>query len=314
MEGGETVTTTRATEFEEVPVGKNHGDHQGKGFTTISTEETVEEGKHLEVKYTVTPKEEKPGEEAADEEMVIVAPRIKKEVLSTTIKVEEGKRVPGTLGDTLKVVQNLPGVGRAAFSSGALVVWGALPQDTRVYVDGVRVPLSRRWSRSTINLIRCAPSIQPGGYGAEYGRGPRGLSRSIRVHRAPMPPRLRRGRRHRCIGNGRSTARRFNPRRIAGRQSYLNHTLQLYSSEDVGDFVPIPTYYDAQLKVEHDLGQNQSLQVFGLTSHDTLTRTVTNTDPAQVKRLETLAAFSRVMVRYRRQFEDGFADRQPPSA
>ncbi len=44
-------------------------------------------------------------------------------------------------GDVLKVVENLPGVARAAAGSSSLVVWGSAPQDTRVYVDGVHVPL-----------------------------------------------------------------------------------------------------------------------------------------------------------------------------
>ena len=42
------------------------------------------------------------------------APRIKKEAVETRIRTEEARRVPGTQGDTLKVVQNLPGVARAA--------------------------------------------------------------------------------------------------------------------------------------------------------------------------------------------------------
>src|SRR4029078_2810898 len=81
---------------------------------------------------------------------------------------------------------------------------------------------------------------------------------------------------------------------IAGRKSYLDRDLKLFTSKDVGDFVPIPTYYDAQLKIEQDLGTNETLQVFGLVSNDTLVRTVTNPDPALTKREETLASFSRV--------------------
>ena len=57
--------------------------------------------------------------------------------------------MPGTQGDTLKVVQNLPGVARAALGSGALIVWGAAPADTRVYVDGVG-------SRRSITAAGCA--------------------------------------------------------------------------------------------------------------------------------------------------------------
>jgi TonB family protein len=307
--GSEAVTDDEGHfEFEEVPAGKHSITISGTGFTTITTEETIEEEKHLEVKYTVTPKEDKPGEEA-DEEMVIVAPRIKKEVISTEIKVEEGKRVPGTQGDTLKVVQNLPGVARAAFGSGQLVVWGAAPQDTRVYVDGVRIPLLYHGGglRSTINsdMVR-AIDLAPGGYGAEYGRGLGGLvtvdTRSPRadgVHGYVAADVIDASAMVEAPVGGSTRAA------IAGRQSYLDRDLKLFTSRDVGDFVPIPTYYDAQIKIEHDIGANESLQLFGLVSNDTLVRTVTNPDPALTKREETLASFSRVMVRYRRQFEDG---------
>jgi TonB family protein len=296
-------------EFEEVAPGKHSITISGKGFTTITTEETIEEDKHLEVKYTVTPKDEKPGEQTADEEIVIVTPRIKKEVISTEINVEEGKRVPGTQGDTLKVVQNLPGVARAAFGSGQLVVWGAAPQDTRVYVDGVRVPLLYHGGglRATINsdMVR-AIDLAPGGYGAEYGRGLGGLvtvdTRSPRadgVHGYVAADIIDGSAMIEAPLGGSTRAA------IAGRQSYLDRDLKLFTSKDVGDFVPIPTYYDGQIKIEHDLGPNESLQLFGLISNDKLVRTVTNPDPALTKREETLAAFSRVMVRYRRQFEDG---------
>ena len=296
-------------EFEEVPAGKHPITISGAGFTTINTEETIEEGKHLEVKYSVTRKAQGAAADESDLEITVIAPRIKKEVISTEIKVEEGKRVPGTQGDTLKVVQNLPGVARAAFGSGQLVVWGAAPQDTRVYVDGVRVPLLYHGGglRSTINsdMVR-AIDLAPGGYGAEYGRGLGGL---VTVDtRSPRADGV-----HGYVGAdiidgsamietplGGSTRAA-----VAGRQSYLDRDLKLFTSKDVGDFVPIPTYYDAQLKIEHDLGANESIQLFGLISNDTLVRTVTNPDPELTKREETLAAFSRVMVRYRRQFEDG---------
>jgi len=314
---GEAVTDDEGHfEFEEVPPGKHAITISGTGFTTINTEETVEEGKHLEVKYTVTPKEDK-GEDAAEDEMVVLAPRIKKEVLSTSIKVEEGRRVPGTQGDTLKVVQNLPGVARAAFGSGQLVVWGAAPQDTRVYVDGVRIPLLYHGGglRSTINsdMVR-AIDLAPGGYGAEYGRGLGGL---VTVDtRSPRADMFHGYAAADVIDASAMVETPIGPSTrvaVAGRQSYLDRDLNLFTSQDVGDYVPIPTYYDAQLKIEQDLGQNESLQAFGLISHDTLRRTVTNPDPNEVKREDTLAAFGRVMLRYRKQFADGSSVSVTPS-
>src|SRR5262249_53244261 len=125
--------------------------------------------------------------EGVDEEVVVRASRIKKETVETTIRTEEARRVPGTQGDTLKVVQNLPGVGRSAFGSGQLIVWGASPRDTRVVVDGVDIPALYHVGglRSTVNsdLVQSI-DLSPGSYSAEYGRGLGGL---VRVATRPLP-------------------------------------------------------------------------------------------------------------------------------
>ena len=61
------------------------------------------------------------------EEIVVTAPRIKNQVVSTLVQATQAARVPGTQGDVLKVVENLPGVARAAVGSGTLVVWDIDP-------------------------------------------------------------------------------------------------------------------------------------------------------------------------------------------
>jgi outer membrane receptor protein involved in Fe transport len=242
-------------------------------------------------------------------EIVVVAPKIRKEVVSTEIKTEEGRRVPGTQGDTLKVVQNLPGVARASFGSGALVVWGAAPQDTRVYIDGIHVPLLYHGggirSVMTSDLVR-AINLAPGGYGSEYGRGLGGLvtvdTRALRmdgVHGFATADAIDAGAMVETpLGKSTSVA-------IAGRKSYLDRTLAAFTKKDVGDFIPIPDYYDAQIKLTHDLGTNESIDVLGLASRDQITRTLPNEDPAQVKSDSTLTTFTRLGVTYRRQLADG---------
>ena len=115
------------------------------------------------------------------------APRIKKEAVETRIRTEEARRVPGTQGDTLKVVQNLPGVARSSFGSGELIIWGAAPNETKVNVDGVEIPALYHVGgfRSTINsdLVRSI-NLSPGSYGADYGRGLGGL---VRIDLGPLP-------------------------------------------------------------------------------------------------------------------------------
>ncbi len=296
-------------EFKEVPLGKHIITISGAKLTTVTTEEELEKGKKLSVKYALEPQEDVPAGEESDLEIVVVAPKIQKEVVSTEIKTEEGRRVPGTQGDTLKVVQNLPGVARASFGSGQLVVWGAAPQDTRIYVDGIHIPLLYHGGglRSVFagDLVR-AINLAPGGYGSEYGRGLGGLvtidTRALRttgVHgfvaadvidsaamvEAPV-----------------SSSTRF---AIAARKSYLDRSLSLVTNKDVGDFVPIPDYYDAQIKLSHDIGHNESVELLALTSRDALTRTLTNQDPAQDKSDYTLTSFSRVGLSYKRQLDDG---------
>jgi TonB family protein len=307
---GETTTDDEGHfQFEDVAPGKYTVTVVGDGLTPVTTEETIEEKKKTEVKYAVEPKEDVPADEASDVEVVVVAPKIQKEVVTTEIKVEEGKRVPGTQGDTLKVVQNLPGVARASFGSGALVVWGAAPQDTRVYVDGVHIPLLYHGGgiRSTINsdIVR-AIELSPGGYGAEYGRGLGGL---VTVDtRAPRADKW-----HGYVAADVIDASGMVETPIDGktrvavavRKSYLDRTLKLATSEDVGDFVPIPSYWDSQLKIVRDLGPNETVELFVLGSSDSLTRSVTDPDPAQTKSEDSINSFSRFIVKYQRQLADG---------
>ena len=96
------------------------------------------------------------------------------ETIEETLSTDEIKHIPGTQGDTLKAVQNLPGVARPPFNGGLLVVWGSAPNDTRTYVDGVFIPTLYHSGglRSTVDSdIISSLSFLPGGYGVEHGRG-----------------------------------------------------------------------------------------------------------------------------------------------
>jgi hypothetical protein len=100
------------------------------------------------------------------------------ETLEQTLSQEEIKKVPGTQGDTLKAVQNLPGVARSAYGLGQLIVWGSRPQDTRAYVDGVYIPTLYHFAglRSTVNAEMVQSlTFTPGAYSAERGLGVGGL-------------------------------------------------------------------------------------------------------------------------------------------
>src|SRR5262249_41495424 len=57
-----------------------------------------------------------------------------------SLETEEIVKIPGTNGDALRSVENMPGVARAPFNSGIIVVRGSPPEDSLVLLDGHQLP------------------------------------------------------------------------------------------------------------------------------------------------------------------------------
>jgi TonB family protein len=291
--------------FTDVPPGKYRIQLSHPRLITVTTEETISPGKRRTVKYLVEQKEE--GDEGIS--IVVRAPRIKKEAVETRIRTEEARRVPGTQGDTLKVVQNLPGVARSSFGSGDLIVWGSAPTETKVNVDGVEIPALYHVGgfRSTINsdMVRSL-DLAPGGYGAEYGRGLGGL---VRIDLGPLPKSGTHGYAAAdVLDTSAMVATALTPRLrvgVAGRISYLDRLLPLVSSQDVGDYVPIPRYDDYQGRATLTLRQDEELAFTFLASDDHLRRAIPSDDPSQVRSQNTDTGWKRFIVRYTHLLPDG---------
>ena len=107
-----------------------------------------------------------------EDELVGVYRKPSADVARRTLTMEEVKRVPGTFGDPVRVIQSLPGR-RDLLGSGLLIIRGANPEDSAVYVDGIRVPLIYHLGGlvSILNpdLIDTVDYL-PGSYGVQYGR------------------------------------------------------------------------------------------------------------------------------------------------
>ena len=108
-----------------------------------------------------------------DDAVVGVYRKNQDEITRRTISMNEVRRIPGTFGDPIRVIQNLPGAARSPFGSGLLIIRGANPEDTGVYVDGIRIPiiyhLGGYSSVLSPDLIESVDYL-PGGYGVQYGR------------------------------------------------------------------------------------------------------------------------------------------------
>jgi TonB family protein len=314
IEGGGAATTDDEGRFvvADVAPGAHVITLAGPHLTALQTSETFEAGHKLEATYDVEPQDEKvPAEDQDDLEVVVTAPPLEKQVVSTEVSAEEGPCVPGTQGDVLKVVENLPGVARASIGSGQVVVWGAAPQDTRVYLDGV--PLPRLYHeggfRSVVHsdMVRTV-ELLPGGWGAEYGRGIGGL---VNVQLKPPdklgePPH---GSVSADVLDASADVRAGLTDRlsveVAGRKSYLDALLPIVTSRNVGEFIPIPRYYDAQARLTFDLSPRESLEMGAVLSSDAVDDTVPSDDPTMLQQQTHDASFQRVWIRWKKQPEDG---------
>ena len=165
--------------FEGVPPGEHEVALSGAELTAVQTRETLTAGEELDVRYEVALAEPVLAPEDGDDlEILVVAPPLSREASSTKVRAEDARKVPGTSGDVVRVVESLPGVARSTAGSGQLVVWGAAPADTRVYVDGVPIPrLYHEGGLRSVVHPKLVDSIElvPGGQGAMWGRGLGGM-------------------------------------------------------------------------------------------------------------------------------------------
>lgn len=190
----------------------------------------------------------------ADFEVLVVAERAGSEVSERKLSAEEIKYLPGSGGDVVKAVQNLPGVARAPLGIGQLIIRGAAPEDSRAFLDGSPIPLVFHFAGLTTvvnNDLVEEVAYLPGAASVRYGRLLAGLV-DIRT-KASLPERSNG---YLSVDVYQSTLfveQRVSPRSfitLSGRRSYIDAVLNpLLENSDLT--VQAPRYYDAQLRYFH---------------------------------------------------------------
>lgn len=112
-------------------------------------------------------------EGSASYEAVVRGSRASREIAVHEVAAAQIRTVPGTQGDTLRVIQNLPGVARSPFGIGLLVVRGSDPNDSAVTLDGIPVPMLFHFGGLTSVVssdVIESLEFYPGNFGARFGR------------------------------------------------------------------------------------------------------------------------------------------------
>jgi hypothetical protein len=260
-----TIDTDAAGRFAlDLPPGKVRVVVAAPGFARLEQVVEVKVGKTSEAQLFVRPTEYNPYRTTVREAGVR-----RPETIGRTLSREEIATLPGSQGDPLRALQNMPGVARTPGGLGLLVLRGASPNQSGVFVGEHPVP--RAFHALALSSVVPADVIArldfvPGNFDSRYGNASGGL--------VVLEP--RRGRRdgyHGFLEVDLAAASALVEGPIgkkgsfivAGQRGYIDAALRAVQSlADLNGSV-LPTYYDYQAMADFPLkgGASLSARVLG---------------------------------------------------
>ncbi len=239
-------------------------------------------------------------------ETVVEGERETLEVTKRTLQRQQLTSVPGTFGDPIRVIQTLPGINRAPFGLGIILVRGSNPDDTGIFVDGHEIPSVFHFlgGPSIFNAEMLEGlELYPGGFPARFGRKHGGVvalelrpTKSDGIHGSAKVDFLDAG------AYLRAPLTKDLTFAFAGRRSYVDAFLGFVLPEPApgAQRIVTPVYYDYAGRLDYNLHEDGRLGLFAIGSSDTLR--VLDQDPdAQVSTdLSTAVKFFRVIGNYTR--------------
>jgi TonB family protein len=336
--GAERKATTDARgafRFDDVPFGDYRVDVAASGFVGQGAGESIAPGQEVSetlrlVPVVVVPTTVDAGAPSEQiEEVVVHGEKPPREVTKRTMDQRELLRVPGSNGDALRALQNLPGIARAPGLLGLLIVRGSAPQDTQVFVDGTSIPLVYHFGGlSSVIPTEMLDKIDfyPGNFSTQYGRATGGII-DVGV-RDPSPPCPKGKPRSGSVDDPSSAtcgihalaqvdlidARAVAEGPIAkgwsfaaaARRSWVDAWLGPVLTATGADVTAAPVYYDWQAMVQKDWSKNQQFRLLFLGSDDRvalLTKDTSATQPSLVGDVSLHTSFWRVQARYKQKLD-----------
>ena len=218
---------------------------------------------------------------------------------------EQINRIPGSRGDALTAVRSLPGVGNAfgaGSGPGLLVIRGSAPEDSKITIDGIEVPvLYHFFGLQSVLPSELIENIEflPGGFGAEQGRSTGGVinvvTRSGAVPEATGFAELSFINGAAFVQTPLTTSKKLQLT-VAGRRSLIDFILPQVVPDTV-NFTTAPQYYDGQVRLDWRPREGDKLSLFTFTSWDRLSLINDELDPNEPSftRFENTTKFTRVI-------------------
>jgi len=297
---------------EGIPAGTYRITVAAAGYADQTYEETLDPAQEarIDVRLARPAIAPPPPPEEGVEEVQVRGVRAPREVTKRTLEQRELSRIPGTNGDALRAIQNLPGVARPPAIAGLLIVRGAAPNETNIYVDGSLVPIVYHFGGlSSVIPTEMLEKIDffPGNFSTYYGRVTGGIV-DVAVH----DPRVQKDKKihglaqadlidARVLAEGPlgNTGWNF---AVAGRRSYIDLWLKPVLEQAGAGVTTAPVYYDYQLMLQRDWDKKRhSLRFFFFGSDDRLSilsPTVNGSNPGLGGNVSLGTAFYRLQARY----------------
>lgn len=244
----------------------------------------------------------------------------KKDPSKTSLSREEFLKAPGSNGDPVRALENLPGVLQTFDAN--VAIQGSPPQDTRYLIEGHEIPfIFHFFGLNTVAVPETVDSIDflSAGYGPEFGRANSGIinlnlrkPRTDRIHAMSFVD-------FTAVGGyvegpiGDDGDKSFF---LGGRYSYIGEVLKFGSeqfSEDDGEEAPpptfnsAPTYFDLNFTYHHRLSGKAKFKLATIASQDKVEAIAFNEDgedPTFTGRIYGRTRFFRFIPQFNYQIND----------
>lgn len=285
-----TTSADGAWRITGIPPGAVHIVVSAPTLTAREADDTLAPGQEIDVvdrlqaEWTPPPDFDAGAPEDEVQEVEVRGQKPPREVTKVTLDEREISRIPGTGGDALRSLQNLPGVARPPALAGLLVVRGSAPADTEVFIDGTPVPVVYHFGGlSSVVPTEMLDRIDfyPGNFSSQYGRAMGGIvdvalkdPTKDKVHGfAELDLIDARGLVQGPIGK---TGWTF---ALSGRRSWFDVWLAPVLKATGAGVSAAPVYYDYQAILQRDLDKHSNVR-FALFGSDDLIRLLLNSTSA----------------------------------